>query len=463
MGLVLKSDFADGIAQLSYLVGDDSTRTAAVIDPRPDCSIYLSWARQSGLAITHVIETHNHADFMSGARELSNQCHAPIYLAPEEDKRYGFEFEPIVEGTIFEFGSTVLTVRATPGHTPTHLALEAAEAGKEATPWGVFTGDSLFVNSAGRPDLADQDEELASLLYETLYDYFLKLDDGVIIYPGHGKGSACGADIGDRPQSTIGYERLNNPFLQFDSREAFVKFVTEGAPPEPAHYARLKETNAAGPPVLGRHAPIRGLSPYAFHQAMQSREKVVVDTRSIHAFGGAHIPGAMNIAARPVLSVYAGWMLEVDRPILLVVDDDKRLESVLDLFHRTGFVLFDGYLAGGMTAWERAGMLLASLPQISVHDLRADGRYSHILDVRSPQEWQAGHVPGATHFFIGDMRDKLPDLDKKESIATYCGSGYRATIAASILKSAGFEDVSNVLGSWSAWQTAGFPVEKEEA
>jgi hydroxyacylglutathione hydrolase len=459
--MVFKYDLAEGIAQLSYLIGDDSAGVAAVIDPRPDCDIYLTWARNFGVAITHIIETHNHADFMSGARELSKRCGAPIHLAPEPDQDYGFEFQNIDDATVFSFGSTTLTARKTPGHTLAHIALEGAEQGKEENPWGVFTGDSLFVNSAGRPDLSDQAERLTGLLYDTLYEYFLGLDDAVIIYPCHGKGSACGANIGDRLQSTIGYERRNNPFLQFDTREEFSVFVKSGSPPEPTHYARLKRTNAHGPPVLGGQPAIPGLPPNAFLQAAESAKFQVVDSRSILAFSGGYVPGAINIADQAELSVYAGWMLDPEKPILLIVEDDTRLDRVLDLFRRTGFVQFAGYLAGGMTAWANAGMSLETLPQISIHELRANGRDTQILDVRSPQEWKEGHIPGASHYFIGDMRTGMPDLDKKKPVTTYCGSGYRASIAASILQANGFEAVQNVPGSWNAWQSAGYPVEKD--
>jgi hydroxyacylglutathione hydrolase len=457
MGIIFDYTLTEGIAQLSYLIGDDAEGTAAIIDPRPDCKIYLKWARRHGVAITHVLDTHNHADYMSGARELAAKTGATIYLAPEPDQEYHFDFEAIRDGDRFAFGDTVLTARHTPGHTPMHMAFEAAVKEK-SDPWCVFTGDSLFVASVGRPDLAGRTEELSRALYDTIYKYFLKLDDGVIIYPCHGKGSACGPHIGDRLQSTIGYERHANAFLQFKNVEDFVQSVKDSAPAEPTHYARLKKTNAVGPPVTGGRPVIRALPPKEFQEAVKSGEAVVVDCRSMLAFGGGHVPCAINIPGGGELSVYAGWMLDADKPMLLILDDETPLDDVLALFMRTGFVLFSGYLAGGMKAWNNTGLPLATTPQVSVHEVKAHGGDWQILDVRAPEEWEEGHIPGATHFFVADLPEGMPQLDRKQPVVTYCGTGYRASIAASMLQAEGFEDVRTVPGSWTAWNACGYPI-----
>jgi len=464
MTMVFERIYTPGIAQLSYLVGDDGSGSAAVIDPRPDCDIYLALARKRSVGITHVFETHIHADFMSGARELVNRLgDAKLCASGEGGAKYGFEAHRIRDGERFQFNSVVLTARHTPGHTPEHMAYELAEHSKEDSPWGILTGDSLFVGSAGRPDLlgSDETEELTRQLFHTLRDYYLKLDDGLIIYPCHGAGSACGADIGDRPMSTIGYERRHNEFLQYEDFEAFAAFVEQGAPPEPHHYKPLKKVNAAGPSVLGQLPSVPPLSPKAFRAVVERGETQLVDTRQMLGFGGGHIEGAINIGPRPELSVWAGQMLDFDRPILLVVENEPDLDRIVRLFWRTGFTRFAGYLVGGMKAWSNAGFPLQHVPQITVHELKGHLNDVQILDVRAPEEWQRGHIPHAHHTFIAEMRDGLNgagELDKNKPIVTYCDSGYRANIAASILQRHGFRDVRNVPGSWQAWRKAGYEI-----
>jgi hydroxyacylglutathione hydrolase len=462
MGLVFTSFFAEGISQLSYLIGDDSEGTAAIIDPRPDVDVYLQEAQRRELSITHVFETHIHADFMSGSRELAERVGgAKIYCSHEGRAEYGFEQEGIRSGDEFTFGDTLLKVQHTPGHTPEHVAYVLAEKDRAQRPWGTLTGDSLFVGSAGRPDLLGQDatEELTEKLFHTLRDFYLQLDEGTIVFPGHGAGSACGADIGDRPMSTIGYERKFNQFLQIDDFEQFKKFVQEGAPPVPAHYPRLKKVNAAGPPLIGHLPACPGLPVGHFRQQAESDRVQLLDVRSMLAFGGGHVPGAINIGgSRPELSVWAGDLLEPDKPILLVLEEDFQLPRIVTFLWRTGFTNFGGYLVGGMKMWQNAGLPLQKLPQMSVQELKED-HGTQRLDVRSPSEWQQGHIPGAMHHFVGKLRDQMPDLDRNQPVATYCASGYRASLAASLLQRAGFEKVHNVPGSWKAWTSAGYPVD----
>jgi hydroxyacylglutathione hydrolase len=466
MTMVFERVLTPGIAQLSYLIGDDATSQAAVIDPRPDCDIYLQLAREHGVSITHVFETHIHADFMSGARELVARLpNAKLYASGEENAEYGFDLERVKDGDTFELGSTILTVRHTPGHTPEHISFEIAEKDNPKEPWGVLTGDSLFVGSAGRPDLLGDDEtdELVKKLFETLRDYYLKLDDGVIIYPCHGAGSACGAAIGERPMSTIGYEKRTNKFLQFDDFDEFKEFVQEGAPPEPHHYKHLKKVNGQGPPIVYNTPAIAPLRPEQFKKEVESGKNQLVDVRQMLGFGGGHIGGAINIGPRPELSVWAGQMLDYELPILLVVEEEPDVERFVKLFWRTGFVKFAGYLAGGMKAWDNAGYALEHLPQITVHELKEELDDVQLLDVRAPDEFEEGHIPKAKHVFVADLRDGLDGaskLNKKKPVVTYCDSGYRADIAASLLKARGFRDVRNVPGSWQAWKNAGYDVDK---
>lgn len=454
----------DGIAQMSYFIGDDRSGEAWVIDPRPDCKIYLQYARQYGLAITRAFETHVHADFMSGSRELRALIPSlDICVSGISDPHYGYECSRIADGDVFEIGETALTVRHTPGHTPEHIAIEIAKRSSPQQPWAVFTGDSLFVGSAGRPDLlgAGHTGELTSQLFRTLNEYYLSLADDVMILPCHGAGSACGAGIGDRHLSTIGQERQSNPFLQFDDEDAFAAFVKKGAPPIPAHYPRLKKVNLK-PGSQGHAPPCPAMTVEALCRAIEGDgSATLLDTRDMLAFGGGHISGAINIGDRPELSPWSGDMLDPDQPIVIVAYDDSQIEMIVNRMWRVGFTTFKGYLAGGMKSWLATGQPLATIPQIDVHTLHDQLDDVQVLDVRSDIEWGSGHIRGAVHHYVATLRDGIDGLDMldpKKEVVVYCGSGYRASIAASILRRNGFQHVHNLAGSMGAWRAAGLPV-----
>lgn len=462
MALIFEQIQTEGIAELSYLLGDDGDGVAAVFDPTPDVEKYVEMAREKKVSITHIFETHIHADLMSGARELCDRVQsAKIFVSHEEDAHYGFDHEMISDGDQFTFGKTMVTVRHTPGHTPEHVSYVLAEKDHADTPWGVLTGDSLFVNSAGRPDLlgSGETEELTKKLFHTLRDYFLTLPDSVMIFPAHGHGSPCGADIGDRLQSTIGYERKFNPYLQISDFEKFKKHALDSAPPVPTYYPRMKKLNAKGPEVLGNLPRVAALPPKAFKEAIEKKEGIPIDTRMMLAFGGGHIKGALNIGASPMASIWAGWLLDPDEPILLVIDDDTKIDEVIKPFLRTGYSKFAGYLAGGMKAWDNAGFELDAVGQMTVHEVKEAGARLQVVDVRSPSEWQEGHIPGAKYLFLPELRKKVGELDPAKPTAVYCDSGYRASIATSILKQEGFECVCNIPGSWQAWKKAAYPIE----
>lgn len=464
---VMEPVLTEGIAQLSYLVGDTASGHAAVIDPRTDVEIYEQLARKHGVSITHIFETHIHADFVSGSRSLARCVGTGRIFLSAEQAAYEFDAEGVSDGEQFDFGSFLLVARHTPGHTPEHLAFEMCTREAPDIPWAVFTGDSLFTGSAGRPDLLGEGEteELATALYRTLYDYYLKLDDYVIVFPGHGAGSACGADISDRLQGTIGYERRTNPFLRYPDLDSFLRFVIDDAPPVPWHYPELKKVNAAGPEIMDRLPTVPALPPQEFRREMREAGTTIIDTRSMLAFGGGHVPGAINIGDRPELSPWVGQMFDLDQRLLLVVENDQSVERIQRMIVRTGHNRFAGYLCGGMKAWETAGFSLDSLPQMTVETLNEQmltDKDLTVLDVRSPDEWESGHVPGARHRFIADMRDRISGLDRDAKYAVYCKSGYRASIAASLMRARGFNDVTNVPGSWDAWMARGFAVEKPE-
>ena len=462
MSLVFKTIQTEGIAELSYLIGDDDEGVAAIFDPRADIDVYIDMAREAGVAITHIFETHIHADLVSGSRELCARVEsAKIYNSSEGGAEYGFDREKVNDGDRFEFSEVLVTARHTPGHTPEHLSYLLADVDHPDEPWGILTGDSLFVSSAGRPDLLGEKhtKQLADQQFHTLRDFYLKMPDHVMIYPNHGAGSPCGADIGARMSSTIGYERKFNKFLQFADAKTFTDFAIKTAPPVPHYYPVMKRINAQGPEILGNLPRVPALPSKAFRDAIEKKSGVLVDTRMMLAFGGGHIPGALNIGGSPILSIWAGWMLDPDQPILLVLESDDDLEPIVRLFVRTGYTKFAGYLTGGMKAWDAAGFPLERIGQMSVHELNERKPSLQVLDVRSPGEWKKGHVPGARHIFVPELRDRINELDRNKPTAVYCGSGYRASIATSILKPQGFNELWNVPGSWEAWKKAKLPVE----
>ena len=465
MSMVFETVFTEGVAHLSYLIGDKATGRAAVIDPRRDVEVYVELARTHKLTITHVLETHIHADFVSGSRELADRTGtARIVLSAEGGAKYGFETQKLKDGDKIDLGRVILTARHTPGHTPEHMSYLAAEGNRPDHPFAVFSGDCLFADSVGRPDLLgdDQTQGLAKQLYRSLYDFFLKLGDDVRVHPAHGAGSPCGANIGDRLVTTIGYERRNNPALQFKDEAKFIGYVLFTAPPEPRYYPRMKTVNAHGPEVLGRLPTCPPLPPKAFAEAVKKGDVQLVDNRQMLAFGGGHAAGALNIGPRAELSIWAGWMLDPEKPVFLVLPKDTDLPEVERQFVRVGYTKFGGYLLGGMEEWDNHALPIAAVAQMTVHDLNkalppAD---LQVLDVRTPGEWQDGHVPGATYIFLPELAKKAGRLAKDKPVAVYCDSGYRASLAAGLLLRMGFKDVRNVVGSWKAWKAAGYAAEK---
>ena len=451
---------AEGLAQLSYLVGDEVAGLAAVIDPRRDIGEYLDRAAERGVRIVAAIDTHIHADFVSGAAALRRAVGAKVHGGPVG---YRFAIDALADGAEVPLGKLTLTAIHTPGHTPEHICLVARGGRGAEAAWGVFTGDTLFAGEVGRPDLLGEGTEdaLARQLFHTLHEKLLPLGDELIVYPGHGKGSPCGGAIGDRTTTTIGYERKHNPRLAIRDEDAFVKDLLSSQTPAPRYYARMKVVNAADP-ADAPSAPVQPLDPKDV-EARQKRGALVLDTRDVEAFGGAHVPGALNIPLSGSFAVWAGKLLDETQDLVLVGDpaDVQRARTNLT---RIGIDRVVGSLRGGMRFWEEAGLPLARVEQMSVHQVKDARDTVQVLDVRYDNEFAGGHIPGATHIELSRLERALASdgraLDRAKPIATYCGSGSRAGIAASILERAGFTDVRAVPGSMTAWKNAGLPVEK---
>ena len=451
---------AEGLAQLSYLVGDEVAGLAAVIDPRRDVADYIERAREREVSIVAAIDTHIHADFVSGAATLRRTVGARLYGGPVG---YRFPVDALKDGDEIRLGKITLNAIHTPGHTPEHICLIARGGRGAEAPWGVFTGDTLFAGEVGRPDLLGEGTEdaLARQLFHTLHEKLLPLGDELIVYPGHGKGSPCGGAIGDRTTTTIGYERRHNPRLAIRDEDAFVADLLASQTPAPRYYARMKQMNATDPLEMPS-APFLALGPKDV-AALQEGGTLVLDTRDIEAFGGAHVPGALNIPLSGSFAVWAGKLIADDQDLVLISDADDVERARVNLA-RIGLDWVVGWLRGGMKYWEEAGLPLARVQQMSVHQLKDATDELQVLDVRYDDEFASGHVPGAAHIELSKLEKTLASdgraLDRARPVAAYCGSGTRAGIAASLLRRAGCTDVRAIPGSMTAWKKAGYPVEK---
>jgi hydroxyacylglutathione hydrolase len=445
--------FDEGLAQASFLIGCDRTRQAVVIDPRRDAAVYLEAAKQLGATIVAAIETHVHADFVSGAKELA-QSGAAVITGPGAGLEYSHR--EVIDGETLTLGDTRLTFLHTPGHTPEHISI-LEEAGGQ-TP-RVFTGDLLFVGGVGRPDLLGeaQTRALANQLYASLRRV-MQLDDRTEVHPGHGAGSLCGAGIGKEPSSTIAQERRQNAMLQHgDDAAGFVEAVLADIPPTPAYFARMKRINAQGPALLSETWMQRGLpaiQPSAA-AALAADGAVVIDLRQANAFAAAHPDGAINISFGAKVGYWAGWIVPADAPVMLLADDPGHArEAALQLL-RVGLDSVHGSIAGGFGGWMQAGLPVESLELISAEDLRAAmarGENVQIVDVRTPREWAGGHVEGAINIPVGDIPARAGELRRDIGVATICEGGFRSMIAASLLAREGIAHLANVNGGMAAYR-----------
>ncbi len=450
---------SEGIAHNSYLMG--SGNGAIVIDPRRDCQVYADLARQMGLKIKYIFETHRHEDYVVGSVELKNITGAEIYHGPGLKWEYGSVLE---DGQAFRIGSFRLTAIHTPGHTDESMSFAVADLATGEAAVMVFTGDTLFVGDVGRTDLYGTNEvpRLASNLYDSIFKKLLPLGEGVIIYPAHGGGSVCGMHIANRDESTIGMERVQNQVLQRKNKDEFVKYKIAEKPERPHYFTRMERYNLEGPPILGCMPLPAQLTPNEFRTEMD-KEAVLVDTSEPAAFGGIHIKGAYSIWVEG-LPAFAGWVLPYDRSILLVLERQADLERCVHYLIRAGYDRITGYLKGGIESWYNAGFPVESLGLLSVHRLK-DMLDRHeqltVLDTRGQEEWESGHIEGALHIYVGHLEQRLSEVPRDKPVAVYCKTGHRAGISASILLRAGYTKVYNIPGSITAWVAAGFPITKD--
>ncbi len=454
--MLLKHFFLGKIAHSSYILAGKNT--CAVIDPQRDVDFYIDEARSLGVDITHIMQTHLHADFVSGHMDLAEKTGAKIYVA--KSAKCTFAHVALAEGDSVELEDMALQVLETPGHTPEHLSYVVIDKSRSTSPVGVFVGDTLFVGDVGRPDLfPDMATELADKLYHSLHDKLLKLPDYVEVYPAHGAGSLCGRAMGAKWQSTIGYERNYNSALQIKDKLKFIKSLTENMPPAPDHFSRCSDINRKGPARVAKLPTMQELSPSAFQEKLTSSDCVILDTRSYHAFSGQHLKGAWHLDLNGNFPTFTGWVIPTDKDILLVADDYKKaLESNL-WARRVGMDRIVGYLDGGMTAWAVEGLSTSHSGLISaeeLHDLLQKGDNIVLLDVRAPLEFEESHIEGAVNIPVADLRTRYNELDPAKTTVLICSSGNRSSLGVSILKQHGFKDVTNVAGGMTGYSAAGY-------
>jgi hydroxyacylglutathione hydrolase len=461
--MYFKQFYLGCLAQASYLIGSDGE--GAVVDPRRDVEEYLAEAAAQGLRLRYVIETHLHADFVSGHHELAARSGAEIVFGARA--RAEFPHRAVSDGDTLPLGGLLLKALETPGHTPESISVLVFDPAAAAEPKLVFTGDTLFVGDVGRPDLVGArgltGAQMASMLYDSLHGKLLRLPDAVEVYPAHGAGSLCGKHLSSETSSTIGEQRRVNYALQPMSREAFVSMLTADLPEIPRYFPRSVAKNRSGAEALAERPLPPALAPAEVERRLAGGARAL-DVRDPAAFGAGHLPGSLNVGLRGQFASWAGTLLPDTTPLVLVAEDEDGLREAAMRLARVGLENLTGHLAGGVAAWEASGRPLARLPQVPVDALRdwlATGRPEglQVIDVRRPGEWRAGHVPGAILVPLDRLEEALAEVQASRPTAVICAGGYRSSAAASLLERRGFGELYNVVGGTAAWVAEGFPVE----
>ena len=450
------------LAHASYLIGSEGE--AAVVDPQRDVDEYLAEASAQGLQIKYVIETHLHADFVSGHQELAARTGAQILFGEKAEAK--FDHRVVRDGEEIRLGKVILRFIETPGHTPEGICVLITDAEVSEQPQKILTGDTLFIGDVGRPDLAGgkgyTPQMMAEMMYDTLHEKLLKLPDEVEIYPAHGAGSMCGRHMSNETSSTIGEQRRFNYALKPMSKDEFVWLMTADLPEAPVYFPKDAEINRAGARGLSELLAPAALTPHEVIK-LQTSGHVLLDVRSAAEFGAGHVPGSVNIGLGGQFAIWSGSLIPLHAAIVIIANNNHQVdESVLRLA-RVGIENVKGYLSGGIESWREAGLPVNAIEQVSVDQLKEQitNRELQIVDVRRPTEYSNGHVPRAINAPLSALDrtiDQLP-LHKDKPTAVICAGGYRSSAAASLLQQQGFTNLINVAGGTGAWINAGYPVE----
>lgn len=477
--MIFEQFYLGCLAHASYLIGSEGA--AAVVDPQRDVQIYLDAAKEHGLKIEHIIETHLHADFVSGHRELAERTGAAIYLG--EGSGATFPHKAVRQGDEVGLGTVKLRFLQTPGHTIESVSVVVTDLEKGDRPYAVLTGDTLFIGDVGRPDLSETHtpRELARLLYGSLREKILPLPDETLVYPAHGAGSMCGRHISADRFSTIGRERMTNYALQPMDADAFVETMTQDLPARPEYFQQDVDYNRRGAAPLGSLPPLAKLMPQealamqeaawrmgdshtAGSEALAARTAkgaTILDTRPAAAYVSGHIPRSIQIGLGGQFASWAGALLGLERDLILVAEDPATAEEARMRLARVGIERVVGVVEGGIAAWAAAELPLTLTRQITVQDLHDAAAQYTIVNVRRTAEWKTGHIVGASLHPLDSLMRNAGRLTTGQPVAVHCKSGYRSAIACSVLEAAGVEPAVNIIGGFDAWAAAGFPVANE--
>ena len=462
--MLLKYFYDPKLAHASYMVGCQRAKTAVVVDPGRDVEQYIEMATREGLKLVAVAETHIHADYVSGARELADRVGAKLHVSDEGPAEWkylyldAYDSQLLHDGDHFMIGNIRFDVLHTPGHTPESISFVLTDQGGGANkPMGIFTGDFVFVGSIGRPDLLEEAAGIANTAEPGARDLFKsaerfkKLPDYLQVWPAHGAGSACGKGLGAIPSSTVGYEKLFNPSLQFTDEEAFVQYILADQPEAPKYFAVMKRVNKEGPIVLGAGHHHKMLDVSGLDAAIKSG--TVIDLTPSPEFAKGHVAGTINIPIG-MLSAWAGWLVDYDRPTYLICEPNQ-LEEAARLLHKIGVEqIAGGFDTKAVKASGKATEVYASSTPAEIAKLIEAG-FVKVIDVRSNDEWNEGHLPQADHRFLGRLPRYLSELPRDTKLIVHCQSGVRSAIAMSVLQAAGFTNLVNMTGGYMAWQAAG--------
>ena len=474
--MLLRRFYEDKLAQASYMIGCQATGMALVVDPHRDSEVYLRAAAEEGLVITYVSETHIHADYLSGARQLARRSDATLLLSGEggEEWQYGFikeeRTQAVHDRDEIGLGNVGIEILHTPGHTPEHISFMITDRAASPEPLGVLTGDFIFVGDVGRPDLLEKvagvsDSMVASacLLFESL-SRFRHFPEHLQILPGHGAGSACGKALGSVPSSTLGYEKLANWAFRCETEEEFVGMVLEGQPESPTYFEKMKEVNRDGPPIVDRLPMLELLEPRALHEVLLSDHAIVVDIRKASAFRAGHLPGTISIPLSKDFPTWSGWLLPYDRPIYFIAESSNATNEAARDLALVGIDNLKGFFdAKALELWSEESGNLERTTSVNWDEAEraVTEEKAFIVDVRGLSEWNDGYVPGAKHLHLGHLHTAdLSGLPRGCPLLLYCRSGYRSGIGTSILEAAGFDDVRNIDGGILDRMKRGLPIEQ---